>query len=62
MIELNLKDETYYIDLSKVYYINGYIDADGDYHVNIYFGYDHYLYIDYLDVQEFNYVMSKLRS
>ena len=62
MIELNIKDETYYIDLSKVFYINGYIDADCDYHVNINFGYDHDLYIDCKDKQELDYLILKLKS
>jgi len=62
MIELNLKEETYYIDLSKVYFINGYIDADGDYRVYINFGYDHDLYIYCEDKQELDYIMLKLRS
>ena len=62
MIELNLKDETYYIDLSKVFYINGFIDCDGDYRVNINFGYDHDLYIDCEDKQELDYIMIKLKS
>ena len=62
MIELNSKDEIYYINLSNVYYIHGYIDVDGDYHVNINFGYDHDLYIDCEDKQELDYIMLKLRS
>ena len=59
MINLNLKDESYYIDLSKVFYINSFIDIDGCYQVNINFGHDNDLYIFCEDKQELDYIMKK---
>lgn len=63
MIELNLKyDDSYLINMSKVCSINGFLDADGCWTINVNFVCNNDIYIYLSDEDEFRYVMNKFRN
>lgn len=63
MIELNLKgNETYYINIKRVLYVNGFFSTDEIWTINVCYGPECELYIDCIDEQDFQYAMTKLKE
>lgn len=62
MIKIKRQNEEYYINMYKVNYVNGYINKNNEYIIDINFSLNNHILITCSNFEEYLYILKKIKS